>query len=77
MLGQQKGRIALVVTLRLALTPAAADCASEFNPMHGTWFSILPEAGNQKDERNLFCTVLGNWGFFSKVHVQVQNTVGR
>lgn len=39
----------------LAFIPAAAvGCAPRFFPVCGTGFSILPEAGNQKDERNFY-----------------------
>lgn len=39
----------------LALIPAAAvGCAPRFFPMRGTGFSILPEAGTLKDERNFY-----------------------
>lgn len=36
------------------ITAAAVGCAPRFFPMCGTGFSILPEAGNQKDERNFY-----------------------
>lgn len=53
--GRKKEELFWMELQCLALIPAAAvGCAPRFFPMHGTGFSILPEVGNQKDERNFY-----------------------